>query len=179
MGTYRLRVFYKKEGISRFISHLSFCKIIERSLRRLDIPLKFSDGFTPHLKISYCPPLPIPIIGTNEFFELELSETIDTNFFIEKINKILPEGTCVKNCFWTEKKVNLSSIYGIYFIPLCEKVLKEDIEKFGKIIEEKKEFIKAVFKMEGFNHRNVFRYGIFDGIKRELVIDEGKIQNLY
>ncbi|MCM8804650.1 MAG: TIGR03936 family radical SAM-associated protein [Candidatus Omnitrophica bacterium] len=172
MKIYRLRVFYKKEGISRFISHLSFCKIIERSLRRLDIPMRFSNGFTPNPKISYCPPLPIPIVGTNEFFELEVKDIFDLNLFIEKINQILPEGTEIKNCFWVEKKAPLSSIYGIYFIPINEKIFREDIEKEGKIIEEKDKFIKAIFKMEKFNHKNVFKYGLFDGIKRELFITD-------
>lgn len=164
-----MRVFYKKEGISRFISHLSLCKIIERSLRRLEIPLKFSEGFTPHPKILYCPPLPVPVIGTNEFFEIEVKKTFDLNLFIEDINKILPEGIEVKNAYWAKEKVSLSSIYGIYTIPLNERVSKEDIEKFGKIIEEA-EFIKVIFKMENFNHKKVFKYGLFDGIKRELVI---------
>lgn len=173
MEAHRLRVFYKKEGTSRFISHFGLCKIIERSLRRLDIPIKFSEGFTPHIKISYCPPLPIPIIGTNEFFEVEVKDIFDLNLFLEKINKILPEGTEVKNCLWVKNKIPLSSIYGIYFIPINEKIFKEDIEKFGKIIEETDKFIKAIFKMEKFSHKNVFKFGLFDGIKRELFIKDG------
>jgi len=175
MEKYRLRVFYKKEGISRFISHLSCCKIIERTLRRLDIPLIFSEGFTPHPKISFCPPLPIPVIGINEFFEVEFEKTIDLEVFIKKINEVLPEGTKIKNCSWTDKKIPLFSIYGIYFIPLNEKVSKENVRKYGKIIEENTDFVKVVFKMENFNHKNVFPNGLFDGIKRELIIENEQI----
>ncbi|MCM8785340.1 MAG: TIGR03936 family radical SAM-associated protein [Candidatus Omnitrophica bacterium] len=175
METYRLRVFYKKEGISRFISHLSFCKLIERSLRRLNLPLKFSQGFTPHPKISFCPPLPIPIIGENEFFEVEIYEKIDIEKFIERINTILPEGTIVKKCYWVQNKFSLSSVYAIYTIPLKDNIIKEKSERLGKIVEEKDDFIKVIFKMEIFNHRKVFVNGVFDGITRELFIKNEKI----
>ncbi|MCM8767695.1 MAG: TIGR03936 family radical SAM-associated protein [Candidatus Omnitrophica bacterium] len=175
MEPYRLRVFYKKDGISRFISHLSFCKLIERILRRLDLPLRFSQGFTPHLKISFCPPLPIPIVGENEFFEVEFYEKIDIEKFIERINLLLPEGTIVKKCYWTQNKFSLSSIYAIYTIPLKDNIVKEKSKEFGKIIEEKGNFIKVIFKMENFSHKRIFLNGIFDGIKRELFIEDEKI----
>ncbi len=180
MEKYRIRVFYKKDGISRFISHLYLCKIIERTLRRLDIPLIFTEGFTPHPKISFGPPLPIPIIGINEFFEIEVKRKFDMNLFIEMANKILPEGIEFKNCFIVKKKFSLSSVYGIYYIPLNEKISREDIYKNGKILEEGENFIRVIFKMENFNHKKVFKNGLFDGIKRELFINEdGQIQNFY
>jgi len=174
MEKYRLRVFYKKEGISRFISYLSFCKIIERTLRRLNIPLNFSEGFTPHPKISFGPPLPIPIIGINEFFEVEVKEIFDLNLFIEKVNRILPEGVEFKNCFWVKEKFSLFLVYGTYWIPLNEKVSKEEIKKNGKILEITNDFIKVIFKMENFSHKKVFKNGLFDGIKRELFIKENE-----
>ncbi|HOK55852.1 MAG TPA: TIGR03936 family radical SAM-associated protein [bacterium] len=175
MESFRLRVFYKKEGISRFISHLSFCKLIERSLRRLELPLKFSEGFTPHLKISFCPPLPIPISGNNEFFEIEVYEKFNLESFVKDINLILPEGTVVKRCYWISHKFSISSIYGTYSIPLKEPIIKEKAEEFGKIIEEKEEFIKVIFKMENFSHKKIFVNGIFDGITRELFIENEQI----
>ncbi|MGB9677297.1 MAG: TIGR03936 family radical SAM-associated protein [Candidatus Ratteibacteria bacterium] len=175
MGKFRLRVFYKKENISRFISHLSFCKLIERCLRRLELPLKFSEGFTPHLKISFCPPLPIPISGNNEFFEIEFYEKFDLNCFIGNINLILPEGTIVKKSYWIDRKFSLSKVYGIYTIPLKNHIVKEKAKQYGKIIEEKDEFIKVIFKMENFSHKKVFINGIFDGITRELIIENEQV----
>lgn len=168
-----MRIFYKKEGYARFISHISFCKIFERSLRRLEIPIRFSQGFTPHLKITYGPPLPIPIVGTNEFAEIELKERIDLDFFIKEINRILPEGIIVKNCEWVKNKFSLSKVFGIYYIPLINNAeeIKPQIEKKGKILEERKDFIKVIFKMENLNHKKIFINGIYDGIIRELIIE--------
>ncbi|MCS7180074.1 MAG: TIGR03936 family radical SAM-associated protein [bacterium] len=175
MKVYKLRIFYRKEGLSRFISHLSFCKLIERSLRRLEIPLNFSKGFTPHPKISYCPPLPIPISGTNEFFEIEVFKIFDLEIFIQNINSILPEGTQIKNCEWIEKKFSLSLLYGLYTIPLLEDIIIEKAEKFGEIVQKEKGFIKVIFKMENFSHKKIFVNGIFDGIIRELFLKNGEI----
>lgn len=176
----RLRVFYKKEGISRFISHKSFCKLIERSLRKTEVPVRFSQGFTPHIKISFGPPLPIPIVGLNEFFEVELKEFINFSPYMEKINLFLPDGSKIKDFCWVKNKFSISQIKGIYFIPKEKGLpIKNQIEKYGEKLEEEESYIKVIFKMEGLNHKKIFVNGIFDGIKRELVIQNEQIQSAY
>ena len=89
---YRLRVFYRKENVARFISEKNFQRMIERTLRRMDVPMKFTEGFNPHPKMSFGPPLPVGIAGLNERFDVFLIKKIDINSFFCLISDILPEG---------------------------------------------------------------------------------------
>ncbi|SVC20017.1 uncharacterized protein METZ01_LOCUS272871, partial [marine metagenome] len=65
----------------RFISHLDVLRYWERSLKRVEIPVKYSEGFTPHPKLIFGAPLPLGFIGENEFLEVFLKENINSDDF--------------------------------------------------------------------------------------------------
>ena len=49
----RIRLRYTKRGRLRFTSHRDFQRAFERALRRSQVPMAYSAGFTPHPKVSY------------------------------------------------------------------------------------------------------------------------------
>ena len=49
----KLRIRYAKRGRLRFASHRDLARALERALRRAQVPMAFSAGFSPHPKISY------------------------------------------------------------------------------------------------------------------------------
>ena len=49
----RIRLRYTKRGRLRFTSHRDFQRAFERALRRAEVPMAYSAGFTPHPKVSY------------------------------------------------------------------------------------------------------------------------------
>ena len=49
----KLRLRYAKRGPARFTSHRDFGRALERALRRAEIPMAYSSGFSPHPRISY------------------------------------------------------------------------------------------------------------------------------
>ena len=77
----RLRVLFRKGERIRFISHLDVLRYWERSLKRVEIPIKYSEGFTPHPKLIFGAPLPLGFIGENELLEIFLKENIKTEDF--------------------------------------------------------------------------------------------------
>ena len=54
----KLRLRYTKRGPLRFASHRDLARALERALRRAQVPMAFSAGFSPHPKISTWGPLP-------------------------------------------------------------------------------------------------------------------------
>ncbi len=68
----RFRVFYRKEGILRFISHLDWMRMLFRLISMLKLDVVYTQGFNPHPKVSLSPPLPLGVIGTCEFFDISL-----------------------------------------------------------------------------------------------------------
>ncbi|MEF3694132.1 MAG: TIGR03960 family B12-binding radical SAM protein [Candidatus Cloacimonadota bacterium] len=67
---FHYRVFYRKTGILRFISHLDWMRMLFRWVGSIPLDLVFTQGFNPHPKVSLSPPLPVGVSGLNEYFDL-------------------------------------------------------------------------------------------------------------
>lgn len=65
-----VRLHYHRGEEVRWISHLDFIHVLERALRRAGWPLVYSEGFNPHPRISYGPPLPTGHISQAEYIDL-------------------------------------------------------------------------------------------------------------
>ena len=73
----RIRIRYAKRGPLRFTSHRDFARAFERALRRAGVPIAFSQGFTPHPKISYASAAPTGVASEAEYLEIGLQATVD------------------------------------------------------------------------------------------------------
>jgi radical SAM-linked protein len=61
----------------RFTSHRDFARAFERALRRAGVPVAFSQGFTPHPKISYASAAPTGVASEAEYLEIGLQQRVD------------------------------------------------------------------------------------------------------
>ncbi|GAA0812432.1 TIGR03936 family radical SAM-associated protein [Spirilliplanes yamanashiensis] len=73
----RIRIRYAKRGPLRFTSHRDFARAFERALRRAGVPIAFSQGFTPHPKISYASAAPTGVASEAEYLEIGLQAEVD------------------------------------------------------------------------------------------------------
>ncbi len=73
----RIRIRYAKRGPLRFTSHRDFARAFERALRRAAVPIAFSQGFTPHPKISYASAAPTGVGSEAEYLEIGLQAAVD------------------------------------------------------------------------------------------------------
>lgn len=87
---FKIRVFYKKRGIMRYISHLDLYRLFMRALRRADLPFYLTKGFNPRPRISFkrAHKLGEEVEDGEVFFYLR--ENIPEQEFIEKMNRQLP-----------------------------------------------------------------------------------------
>ncbi len=90
--TFRYRAFYSKEGLLRFISHNDLLNQIERSLRRADFKIAFSQGFHPKMLISHGPALPLGLAAKAEVLEFKAYQELSSSEFLNKINSSTPDG---------------------------------------------------------------------------------------
>ena len=87
----RFRIGYAKGAVMRFTSHLDLMRSWERALRRSGLPLAFSQGHHPHLKMSFGPPLPLGHRSRAEVLDLEFSRPPGVDLG-ERLDAVLPEG---------------------------------------------------------------------------------------
>lgn len=88
----RVRLRYTKRGRLRFTSHRDFARAFERALRRAEVPMAYSAGFTPHPKISYVGAAPTGVASEAEYLEIGLSAEVDLEALRSAIDDALPPG---------------------------------------------------------------------------------------
>lgn len=81
---------FTKTGGAQYFSHLDLLRHITRTLRRADIPIKYSEGYNKHIKIFLSPPLPLGISSLAEYCALENSLAPDE--FKDRFNQFAPLG---------------------------------------------------------------------------------------
>jgi len=87
----RFRVRFAKCDPMRLTSHLDVTRAVQRGMRRADIGVAYSQGFSPHPRIAFGPPLPLGETGEAEYFDALLSEAPGEGW-LDRLNKCLPEG---------------------------------------------------------------------------------------
>jgi radical SAM family uncharacterized protein/radical SAM-linked protein len=90
----RFRIEFAKGATMRFLSHLDLMRTWERTLRRSGLPLAFTQGHHPHIKMSFGPPLPLGFRSRAEVFDLELNRPPGVDL-AERLNAVLPDGLTV------------------------------------------------------------------------------------
>jgi len=88
----RLSVKYAKRGRMRFASHRDIARAVERGVRRADLPVAQSAGFSPHPKISYAGGAPTGAASEAEFLEISLTAAVDPLAVQARLDEALPDG---------------------------------------------------------------------------------------
>ncbi|GGZ71848.1 radical SAM protein [Streptomyces echinoruber] len=88
----RIRLRYTKRGRLRFTSHRDFQRAFERALRRAEVPMAYSAGFTPHPKVSYANAAPTGTGSEAEYLEIALTEPRDPEKLRALLDESLPAG---------------------------------------------------------------------------------------
>ncbi len=131
-----LRLLFEKTGPIRFISHLDLTRAFHRAFARAEIPLKFSEGFSPHPKFSFALPLSVGTESLTEYADFSLKEGYDAP--LEKIradlNAQMPDGITVKSVFPREGK--LSDIAFASYTVFLPKVAPSVISKLEEALKE-------------------------------------------
>jgi radical SAM family uncharacterized protein/radical SAM-linked protein len=142
-GTYKLRIKYSRGPELRYLSHLDIIRTIYRLLRRGEIPVAYSEGYHPHIKISFGQPLPLGYTSEAEYFDLQLSMPFREEY-MQRLKSTLPPGLNISgykqyfaNVDSLTKQLNLAR----YEIPFLESV-EYDHEKLSEIVREKKLVVK-------------------------------------
>ncbi len=89
-----VRIRYEKNEPIRFASHLDLIRIFERAFRRSGIKLVYSQGFHPHPKIAYGPPLAMGFTSNAEYMDVQYYRDKERDFKTT-LNRILPEGLSI------------------------------------------------------------------------------------
>ncbi len=128
----RLRLRYEKLDSFRFLGHLELANVFQRSSRRADLPIAYSQGHHPLPRFSFGPPLSLGVQSRAEYVDAYLYKDIDESQFLETINQNLPTGIKVleaKNIDFRIPSINSSicgAIYHCSFLKPPERIIHNE-----------------------------------------------------
>jgi len=85
------RVSFEKLGDARYLSHRNVMDVLERALRAARLPVRYTEGFNPHIRLSMGPALPLGSESRHELFDLDVVEPL-TPEHLAAVNDRLPPG---------------------------------------------------------------------------------------
>lgn len=86
---------YHREAVVRYVSHLDFVRVMNRVIRRAELPMAYSEGFNPHPLMGFALPLSTGVTSSCEKMELTLKEEMPANEFLKKLQDNMPQGFTV------------------------------------------------------------------------------------
>jgi hypothetical protein len=89
----KVRIQFEKRGAIRFTSHKDVLRIFERALAAGGVPVAWSEGFHPHMRMSFGPPLKTGWESLEEYMDVQLESPMDD--MAPAVNEKLPDGLCV------------------------------------------------------------------------------------
>ena len=85
-----VRIFFSKTGRAIYISHLDLYRVFQRAVKRCKIPVWETQGFNPHIYITFALPLALGTEGICESLDTKLTEDISFDEICERLNSALP-----------------------------------------------------------------------------------------
>ena len=128
----RIRITFAKQGALRYTGHLDLHKLWERTARRAELPLAYSQGFHPQPKMNIAAALPLGFSSRCEVLDMRLQNDIPLEGLGERLQNTLPTGIRVLNVERVqdgEPALQTQVASAEYEVTLTEAVERSDLER--------------------------------------------------
>lgn len=129
-----VRVWFRKIGAAKYISHLDLTRCMARALKLSGLPVWYTEGFNPHIYMTFSMPLSLGVSGERECMDIRLMEEVDLKEAALHLAQRLPKDIAVLEI--TEPVMGFDAIaYADYTLRLESKdsqTLMEDLESLLK-----------------------------------------------
>lgn len=87
-----VRVLFSKTGRAKYTSHLDTMRTLTRAFRRSGLPVWYTQGFNPHLYMTFALPVALGYESLCESVDIRLTQDIPFEAVTQKLNTALPPG---------------------------------------------------------------------------------------
>ncbi len=91
----KIRIRFSKSGMMKYIGHLDMVRYFQKVNRRAQVDVAYSEGFSPHQKMSFAAPLSVGALSQGEYFDMEVNSTKSSKEMIELMNTQNVEGVSI------------------------------------------------------------------------------------
>lgn len=82
----KIRIRFSKHGPIKFVGHLDMVRYFQKVMRRANVDIVYSQGFSPHQKMSFASPLSVGVTSQGEYFDIEVNSSESSEEMIKRIN---------------------------------------------------------------------------------------------
>ncbi len=90
-----IRIKFGKYGVMRFVGHLDVMRYFQKAMRRANIDIAYSEGYSPHQIMSFAAPLGVGVTSDGEYFDIEVNTSSSSQEAMEALNKVMVEGISI------------------------------------------------------------------------------------
>lgn len=87
-----IRVRFSKHGCLKFIGHLDVMRYFQKAMRRAEIDMCYSEGFSPHMIMSFASPLGLGLESDGEYMDISVKQSPSSKEAVERLNAVMAEG---------------------------------------------------------------------------------------
>ena len=87
----KIRIKFSKQGNMKFIGHLDIMRYFQKAMRRADVEIRYSEGFSPHQIMSFAAPLGVGLTGSGEYLDIEVLSTDSSKEMVRRLNDVMVE----------------------------------------------------------------------------------------
>ena len=91
----KVRIRFSKYGVLRFIGHLDVMRYFQKAIRRSDIAIAYSEGFSPHQVMSFAAPLSVGHTSQGEYLDIEVTSFPGEEAFKDRLQSVMVEGISI------------------------------------------------------------------------------------
>ena len=88
----KIRIKFRKWGVMKFVGHLDMMRYFQKAMRRANIDICYSEGFSPHQIMSFAAPLGVGITSDGEYLDIEVHSTLSSEESICALNATMVDG---------------------------------------------------------------------------------------
>ncbi|MCL2189383.1 MAG: TIGR03936 family radical SAM-associated protein [Defluviitaleaceae bacterium] len=132
----KVRIQFSKDGALRFIGHLDFLRVFGQMLRRAELPVAFSQGFNPHILLSFALPLPLGMVSGNDYADLTLAHQVNLLDAVKVLQTHAPQGLTLHKIWETEGR-NTASVTATADYTLAGEIVTDLLASQEYIIPKK------------------------------------------
>lgn len=183
----KIRIKFAKTGTMKFIGHLDIMRYFQKIMRRANVDICYSGGFSPHQIMSFASPLGVGLTSCGEYVDIEVNSTDSSKEMLRRMNAVMVEGTkALAYRLLPDDAANAMSIVAAadYTVEFREGKEPSDWESFaagisGFLSQKEIRIIKKSKKGEReVDIRSMIYSLILDGRKLHMQIASGSAANL-
>ena len=129
----------------KFIGHLDIMRYFQKAIRRADIDIAYSEGFSPHMIMSFAAPLGVGLTSEGEYVDLQVNSCASSKAAVDALNSVMVDGMEVVSFKLLPENVKnaMSSVAAAdYFVKWREGYAPENWEeKFNAFLQKEEMLI--------------------------------------